>query len=72
MDVQPIINDIAGGTPQPQPKSFEVKPLWLLRRAAYLRANAIHQQGAADRGSRRARRRGLFRLRRGPKHTPRP
>jgi hypothetical protein len=72
MDVQPIINDITGGTPQPQPKSFEVKPQWLLRRAAYLRANAIHQQGTVGRVGRRARRRGLFRLRRGAKHAPRP
>ena len=62
MDLQPILHDITGGGPQTQPKTFEVKPQWLLRRAAYLRANAIQQRNAADRGGRRERRRGLFRL----------
>ncbi len=62
MDLQPILNDVTAGGPQMQPKTFEVKPQWLLRRAAYLRANAIQQRLTADRGSRRERRRGLFRL----------
>lgn len=71
MDVQPILEDIVAGMPQPLPKSFDVKPRWLLRRAAYLRTNAIHQQGEVGRGRRRTRRRGLFRLRRGTGDAPR-